>query len=918
MKCICSKNIKILSLLMAIFFMSLIQTNNKNINLEQSKKDIVIEEYSKNKEDLNYQDDELIVKLDLNSEDEIELLEEKYSADLQIIADDLYTIKFNTKEYKIDDMIIDLNSEDVVEYAEPNYYFELAVSPTTEPSYNQQWALENSNYGINLIPIWDEIDSNEDVVVAVVDTGVKYDHPDLSNNIWINSNEIAGNAIDDDNNGYIDDYNGWNFSDNNNQIMDTNGHGTHVAGIIGAEVNDIGVAGVVPNVKIMSLKVISSDGYIYLSNVISAINYATNKGVKIFNFSFGGETFIQSFNDLLYSKDALFICAAGNGGSDQIGDDNDVTPFYPASYNLDNVISVAATDANGYLASFSNYGVTSVDIAAPGQDIYSTYNVGDYSYLNGTSMAAPFVTATAAILYGSDSNAPIEEIRNDILGNVKGLASLNNKLTTSGLIDVKQAYDSFMNIVEFDSGDGSLSDPYLISSARQLNAIRNNLAASYKLAANIDLSEYDWVPIGTALTPFNGTFDGSGYEISNLKIDLPDDSYVGFFGYVTNSEANNPNIFNLKLSVDNINGNSYIGSLIGYGVNVNLSEVYVTTKITASSTSTGYIGGIIGYADNSNINKASVTGNINGIGGNIGGVVGYLDGDITYSYNEANVYGDTYTGGIVGYIVGNIQNVYNLGSIIGDSTLINAGGIAGYILGDLNSSYCLGMLKLDFDELYTNVGLLVGSKDGNITNSYYYNPYNFISNDIGTAITLDNLYNSDSYSGLDFTNNWEIGTNILLPTLKNLNFTGLTTFSLLSEMTVDLKDNSQLIEIETEPISNSRSNYLYSSQDSNIVTVDKFGTIIPISEGTTIVNVYSIELNQTKTITVNVTYNVKGDLNNDHLVTATDLIILRRYLAGLGTLDSNLQANADINSDNVVTATDLVRMRRYLAGLEGM
>lgn len=918
MKYIYSKRIKLLLVLLLMFLISFIQTYSEDINLKPSKKDKVIEEYSKNKAGLNYESDALVVKLESSSNNEIKQLEQKYSAKAEKIAEDIYTIKFDVNKYTIDEMLANLNNENIIEYAEPNYYFELAASPTTEPSYNQQWALEDSNYGIDLIPVWDQISSNDQVVVAVVDSGVKYDHPDLDSNIWVNSGEVIGNSIDDDNNGYIDDYYGWNFADNNNQIMDTNGHGTHVAGIIGAEINDIGIAGVVPNVKMMPLKVISSDGYIYLDKVINAINYATSKGVKIFNLSFGGDTFVQSFNDLLDSKDALFICAAGNGGSDQIGDNNDTTPFYPASYDLDNIISVAATDNNGNLASFSNYGVNSVDVAAPGLNIYSTYNVGDYYYLSGTSMAAPFVTASAAILYGSDSNASIDEIRNDILNSSKGLANLNGKVNTSGLIDIKQSYTNFMNIVEFDSGDGSFVNPYIISNARQLNAVRNNLAASYKLAANIDLSGYAWIPIGSSSEPFNGTFDGAGYEISNLNIELPNDSYIGLFGYVTNTGANDPNIFNLKLSVDSISGNSYIGSLIGYGVNVNLSELYITTNITTSLSSQGNIGGIIGYADNSSIDKTSVSGIINGIGSNIGGIVGYLKGDITYSYNEANIYGNTYTGGIAGYTVGSIQDVYNLGSISGDSTLTNSGGIAGYIEGDLTNSYCLGIIKVDFKQTYTNVGLLVGSNSGNITNSYYYNPFNFVNNDLGSSITIDNLYNESTYTGFNFTDNWEIGTNTLLPVLKNLNFIKLDDFSLSSEVSVDINDDSKFIDIQTSPTTNNRKNFLYTSQDTNIALVDEFGNIKPVSEGTTIIDVYSLELNTFKSITINVTYNVKGDLNNDHLVTTTDLVILRRYLAGLTAIDDKLKGNADINGDASITTTDLVRMRRYLAGLEGM
>lgn len=270
------------------------------------------------------------------------------------------------------------NSDPDVEYAEPNYIYHIATTPN-DTHFDKQWALENTGQTVNeesgsvdadidATEAWDISTGNSDVVVAVIDSGVDYNHPDLSANIWINPGEIAGNGIDDDGNGKVDDVRGWDFVDSDNDPMDYNDHGTHVAGIIAAiGNNNTGVAGVAWSAKIMALRGLDTEGYGYTSDLIEAIDYASNNGADVINISWGGEDYSQALKDTIDSSPALIICSAGNESMNI-----DVNPLYPSSYDSSNIISVAASDQNDNLTNFSNYGPVSVDLAAPGENIYSS------------------------------------------------------------------------------------------------------------------------------------------------------------------------------------------------------------------------------------------------------------------------------------------------------------------------------------------------------------------------------------------------------------------------------------------------------------------------------------------------------------------------------------------------------------------
>ncbi len=329
-----------------------------------------------------------------------------------------------------------------------------SVTPD-DPGYSLQWALHNTGqspfYGtagadIDAPAAWNTT-TGSGVIVAVVDTGVDYTHEDLAANIWVNSGEIAGNGIDDDGNGYIDDIRGWNFCSNTNDPLDDNGHGTHCAGIITAVGNNgVGVTGVNWKAKIMPLKFLDSSGSGYTSDAISAILYADKMGAKVISNSWGGTGLSRSLKEAIDASSAVVVCAAGNDA-----ENIDTTPLYPASYNSSNIIAVAATDYKDRLASFSNYGSKSVDIAAPGVKIRSTYSNDRYAYLSGTSMATPFVSGVAALTYASNSSLSNTGVIAKILAGADILSSLSGKVVSNGRLNAANAVSS--------SSEGNDKDP---------------------------------------------------------------------------------------------------------------------------------------------------------------------------------------------------------------------------------------------------------------------------------------------------------------------------------------------------------------------------------------------------------------------------------------------------------------------------
>lgn len=334
----------------------------------------------------------------------------------------------------------------VVRYAEPDEIVHSSLTPN-DPSFSNEWGMNNTGQtggtahaDISAPSAWGIINSSPNVVVAVIDTGIDFNHPDLSANIWTNPH--PGSLS-----GYSNDLHGWNFYANTNSPQDDNFHGTHVSGTIGAVGNNgVGVAGVTWHVQIMPLKFLSSSGSGYTSDAVDAITYATAMGAKIMSNSWGGGAYSQSLKDAIDAANnagILFVAAAGNNGAN-----NDTVPFYPACYASSNIISVAATDANDNLASFSDYGQSSVQIAAPGVGIYSTLPTTQtaamtseglttsYGTLSGTSMATPVVSGASALALAQTPTLTVAQLKSLITSRSDTLAQLYGLDSSSGRLDL--------------------------------------------------------------------------------------------------------------------------------------------------------------------------------------------------------------------------------------------------------------------------------------------------------------------------------------------------------------------------------------------------------------------------------------------------------------------------------------------------
>ena len=385
-----------------------------------------------------------------------------------------------------------LSAREDVALVQPNYAYESTALSTSDPLLGEQWALDNDGsfqleeqenrypvfddpfempsapwqwiapwwmwsaggstagsiqvqavpgIDIGLAEAWELYDGgSRDVVVALVDTGIDYTHEDLAGRIWTNVDEIPGNGIDDDGNGYVDDVYGWNFySDTNDVYVGTeDAHGTHGAGTIAANAdNGTGIAGIVQSdrIKVMAVKALGgSDGSGTTASIIQAIQYAEANGAQICNLSLGSSQNDPALYRTMASSDMLFVVAAGNDGTDL-----ETSPSYPASYDLDNVISVANIRYDGELDPTSSYGAASVDLAAPGSYILSTTPGGTYSYMTGTSMAAPMVSAAAAMVYSAFPNATLADVKDILLASVQKLDSLSDRTATGGMLDLGAA-----------------------------------------------------------------------------------------------------------------------------------------------------------------------------------------------------------------------------------------------------------------------------------------------------------------------------------------------------------------------------------------------------------------------------------------------------------------------------------------------
>jgi len=424
-------------------------------------------------------------------------------------------IRLQVKDQRAEKTMLALQNEPAVEYVQPNYKIKLlenyqlqdpliraalakflksqpkskapadnpaipgvpAVTTGNDPFFKDQWGMND----IGVKEAWNVTIGNPDMIVAVIDTGVDYTHEDLLPNLWRNNKEIPGNGIDDDGNGYIDDIVGWDFVSNDNKPYDLSvdpaqllfgggnpGHGTHCAGNVAARNdNGKGISGVAPNVKIMSLRFISEKGSGTTADAIKAIKYGVDNGAKVLSNSWGSEgedpaegAENKALRDVItyaQDRDVLFVAAAGNGHQG-VGYDNDsdAQPAFPASYENENIVSVAAIDSSNNLGAFSNWGSTTVDIGAPGVNVFSTMVGNKYSNKvidiggfeanwDGTSMAAPHVAGAAALYWSAHPSQSWREVKAALIKSAKKIPALSRKVVSQGKLDVKALMSPSLN-----------------------------------------------------------------------------------------------------------------------------------------------------------------------------------------------------------------------------------------------------------------------------------------------------------------------------------------------------------------------------------------------------------------------------------------------------------------------------------------
>jgi subtilisin family serine protease len=481
----------------------------------------------------------------------------------------LYVVKISD-DSKLQAAMMALSSEPAIQYSEPNYLYTTQDQDGSQPEdpvsnlpndadFSKLWGLNNvgqadsagqvgtAGSDIEVAPLWQAgITGDKRVVVAVIDTGIDHLHPDLADNIFTNAGEIAGNNIDDDKNGFIDDVHGYNFEARNANARDDHDHGSHCAGTIGGVGNNgVGVTGVAWNVTLMPLKFLSASGSGSLQGAVESINYARMMKVNVMSNSWGGGGFSQTLKDAIEAtKEAgiVFVAAAGNDSSN-----NDASPAYPASYDISNIISVAATDNRDNIARFSNYGSAKVHVAAPGVKIHSTTKNGGYNSFSGTSMATPHVSGIVALMLSAHPEWNYEEIKNRLIQTSEPVRALRRKVMAKGRVNAFNAMNGI--IPPSNEPDESLwqTVDYLVESEHPYtNKADQSWTINYPGAKNIRVifekveteAKYDKVTVGDsagrAIDELSGKVENytTDYvEGDTVKIRFRSDESVAGWGF---------------------------------------------------------------------------------------------------------------------------------------------------------------------------------------------------------------------------------------------------------------------------------------------------------------------------------------------------------------------------------------------------
>ncbi|PIP94019.1 MAG: subtilase [Bdellovibrio sp. CG12_big_fil_rev_8_21_14_0_65_39_13] len=419
---------------------------------------------------------ELIVKLKSGNkaslEKQISSLGLQMERTIPLSYGDLFVVKVPAQK-SLEGAISQLQDSDGIEYAEPNFIYQVNdpymggmsveldnystnSSAPNDPSFGSLWGLVNNGSNepqrsvpglagadIDALKAWDITKGSRKVKIAIIDTGIDYNHPDLKDNIWTNQAEANGKpGVDDDGNGYIDDVHGYDFANDDGDPLDDHSHGSHCAGTIGAvHDNGVGVAGVMSEVSLVAVKFLTGSGSGTLEAAVKSIDYATKMNVDLMSNSWGGGGFTQTLKDAIQrASDAgiIFTAAAGNDSAN-----NDSSPHYPSNYDVPNVVSVAASTAQDTLASFSCYGKNTVHIAAPGHRILSTVKEGGYAVYSGTSMATPHVSGALGLLLAQEGRMSHQDMRERIMATSEPVSALRGRTINSGRLN---AFNLLMDI----------------------------------------------------------------------------------------------------------------------------------------------------------------------------------------------------------------------------------------------------------------------------------------------------------------------------------------------------------------------------------------------------------------------------------------------------------------------------------------
>ena len=503
----------------------------------------------------------------------IDLHGAKITQSLELV-DGLYELQLS-QGMSIEGALAVFQADTRVATAEANYRLMLEGIPN-DPRFSSMYGLNNTaqtggtqDADIDAPEAWNINTGTKRTIVAVIDTGVDYNHQDLAANMWRNTGEISGDGVDNDGNGYVDDIYGYDFANNDADPMDDNGHGTHVSGTIGAVGNNgIGTTGVNWNTRIMALKFLAADGSGSTAGAISALNYAVRMGANLSNNSWGGGGSSSLLSQAISNaKNAghIFVAAAGNSGLN-----NDATANYPSNYDFDNVVAVAATDNKDVLASFSNYGATTVDIAAPGVGILSTLPGNTYGTLSGTSMATPHVSGAISLIWDQNPTFTYQQVIAKLYSSVDKIAGLNGKVATGGRLNIGNALNgSTTNPPPADlNGAKILSSEAIGLNSGAITGFKVKFSEAIQVstltAANIKVTS----PSGSLLT-VSGITAVTGSNNTEFTFNIASSSVAGTYTIQVG-----PNILDLAGNKMNQDGDTINGELTQdvYSASYNLTS----------------------------------------------------------------------------------------------------------------------------------------------------------------------------------------------------------------------------------------------------------------------------------------------------------------------------------------------------------